>query len=98
MKTTNTNYITLLATALALFAGADGMVIAGQNSATKDQIAKVIDLYAPNSSVQSLTIWMPKATPSITRKSTAAKHATTKLIDLHAPNNPTASITVWTCE
>ena len=98
MKTTRTNYITLLGIALALFAGADGMVIAGQNSATKDQIAKVIELHAPNSSVQSVTIWMPKATLSITRKSNAAKHATAKLIDLHAPNNPTASITVWTGE
>jgi hypothetical protein len=97
VKITRINKIAGLGMALALVTGAAGISIAGEISTSKSQVAKVIELHAPNNASQSVTVWIPKAASRSARNNTAKPRAA-KVLELHAPNNPTPSISIWTGE
>ena len=100
MKTTPISKLTgvRLAIAVAVFAGTAGVLIADETTTTKDVVAEVISLRAPNTATQTVTIWKPRAVsrnaPSLSNARTRTTTAT--VIDLHAPNSATPSVTVQT--
>ena len=83
-----------MAIALAMFAGSAEIVIAG-GILSKGDFAQMIPLHAPNSPVQTVTIWTSKTTARSTGTIAAARNRVPKVIELHAPNSPTQSVTVW---
>jgi hypothetical protein len=95
MKTTPLNKIALAAMSLAMFAGSAGLVIAGDTS-SKSDVAKVIQLHAPNNATQTVTIWTSKTIPRSVGASATARHGVPKVIRLPASNNSMQSVTVWT--
>jgi hypothetical protein len=94
MKTTRLNKIALAAMSLSMFAGSAGIVIAGETS-SKGDVARVIQLHAPNNAAQTVTIWTSKTIPRRAGKIATARKGVPQVIELHAPNSPTQSVTVW---
>ena len=96
MKNTPVKKFIRLALAIATFAGAAGIVIAGEAATDKNAVAQVITLRAPNSAAQTVTIWKSRTISRSDAETTTVKNGTAKVIELHAPNGPTQSVTVWT--
>jgi len=95
MKTAQFNNIARLAIATALLVGTAGVVTAGETSTSKVEVAKVIDLHAPNNATQTVTIWKPRTASRSTNEIVTARNFTAKTIDLHAPNNAIQTVTIW---
>ena len=94
MKATRLNGVALTTMALAMLAGSAVIVIAGEAS-SKGEVARVIQLHAPNNAAQTVTIWTATTTPRRTATIATPRNGVAKVIQLHAPNSPTPSVTVW---
>ncbi len=80
MKSTRINKLARLAIATFAFAAGAGTVIAGQNSTSKEGVARVIQLPEPNNATQTVTIWIPETKSGKEADTAKTKERTSSLL------------------
>jgi hypothetical protein len=88
-------YLTIYA---AIYAQTGALGIANNAQPSTGLVAREIQIHAPNSPEQTVTVWVPATAGAPASESATRGNGTAKVINLPAGNSPESSVTIWVAE
>ena len=88
-------YLTIYA---AIYAQTGALGIANNAQPSTGLVAREIQIHAPNSPEQTVTVWVPATAVKPASESATEGNGTAKVINLPAVSSPESSVTVWVAD